>query len=212
MDFKELEQFSDKDMEMFRQVCNQLLGQTFIIRSLYKKDAPQANNPAYLFLARHYETVKAYLSLIDWELHKEETAGYFFVVNTQDANRCTFDKQTTIILLTLRILFDEAYEKATMFQDVLCHVSDLLEKLINVFGYYRKKPNMNDFARSMRELERFQLIRRIDGAYSQTDCAFTILPTVQTAVSAERTAALVKELKQSMEETDDEEAEESPAD
>ena len=36
----------------------------------------------------HYESVREYLSLLDWDLRRDDINGYFYVLNTDEANRC----------------------------------------------------------------------------------------------------------------------------
>jgi hypothetical protein len=49
---------------------------------------------------------------------------------------------------------------------------------------------MDEFARSMKQLETFNLIQNMGGKYSQPDGTFVILPTIQIAVSPEKSQRL----------------------
>lgn len=207
MRIEELESLSSKDRDMFKLVCNKLLTQTFIVNS--EKKNPTKSNPEYLFITRNFDLIKDYLSYLDWDLHKEANYGYYFVTNLEGTNRHTFDKETTQILLVLRILFDDNSKNANLNHTVLCYVSDVLDQLISVFGLYKKKPNMKDFAHCMRALEMYNIIEKWDGNYTQNDCAFVIWPTIRTVVTEEKIATLVTELKQ---EDEDEETEKSTFD
>jgi len=205
----ELQVISDltvKERELFTSVCNHLLGKTFIVRSLYQPDGSSALNPEYSFLTLHGELVKQYLSVLGWSLHQDEYNGYFFVVNDLDANRLMLDSKATAVLLALRLIFDENSERAGLYQDVLCQVRDVLEKLVTDFTVFRQKPNMDDFRRWMKQFENFNIVVKLDGKYSDPGCRFTILPTILTAVSAEKMNVLVQDLRR--EEADDEEVKE----
>ena len=78
-------------------VCNQLLSRTYIVRTIYQLGKGRVDNPDYLFLSRHYEAVQEYLSLLDWDLRRDELNGYFYVLNTDEANRCNLNKKETAI-------------------------------------------------------------------------------------------------------------------
>jgi hypothetical protein len=210
LDLSAINDFTSKEKEMFSSVCNHLLGQTFLIRTIYQADGSTINNPEYNFLTLHSETVKSYLSLLGWELHQDEYNGYFYVINSLDANRLTLGSKPTAILLALRLIYDENSERVGLFQDVLCEVREVLEKLVTDFGAFRQKPNMDEFRRAMKVFEDHNIIQRLDGKYSDADCRFTILPTILTVVSAEKLNALVTNLRK--EETNDEEADESAFD
>ncbi|HWQ73162.1 MAG TPA: DUF4194 domain-containing protein [Desulfitobacteriaceae bacterium] len=209
MGLSDLSGFTDKEREMFTSVCNHLLGQTFLLRTIYQPDGSAINNPEYNFLVLHSETVKSYLSLLGWELHQDIYNGYFYVLNSLDANRLTLGSKPTAILLALRLIYDENSERVGLFQDVLCEVREVLEKLITDFGVFRQKPNMDEFRRAMKVLEDHNIIKGLEGKYSDADCRFTILPTILTVVSVEKLNALVANLRK--EDESDEGADEDAA-
>ena len=84
---------SRKELDDFKTVCNQLLSRTYIVRTVYKPGGGRVTNPNYIFLAAHYEEVRDYLSLLDWDLRKDDRNGYFYILNTDEANRCILDKK-----------------------------------------------------------------------------------------------------------------------
>ena len=77
-----------KELEQFKAVCNQLLSRTYVVRTLYRPGRGRVSNPDYTFLSIHYESVREYLSLLDWDLRRDDINGYFYVLNTDEANRC----------------------------------------------------------------------------------------------------------------------------
>ncbi len=210
MELSGINDFTAKEKEMFTSVCNHLLGQTFLLRTIYQPDGSAINNPEYNFLALRSEIVKGYLSFLGWELHQDEYNGYFYVINNLDANRLTLGSKPTAILLALRIIYDENSERVGLFQDVLCEVREVLEKLVTDFGVFRQKPNMDDFRRAMKVLEDHNIIKGLEGKYSDADCRFTILPTILTVVSAEKLNVLVSNMRK--EDESDEEADENTVD
>ena len=199
-----------KELQQFKSVCNQLLSRTFVVRTLYRPGRERLNNPDYIFLSIHFEAVRDYLSLLDWDLRHDEANGCFYVINTDEANRLILSKRETAILLALRMLYDESQERLGLEQDALCTVREVLEKVVTDYAILPAKPNMDEFRRAMLVFENHAVIQRIEGRYNQPDCRFAILPTSLTAVSAERlheTAAVLRK-----EENADEEAEENTAD
>ena len=210
MKFDFLSSASDKELQQFKSVCNQLLSRTFVVRTLYRPGRERLNNPDYIFLSIHFEAVRDYLSLLDWDLRHDEANGCFYVINTDEANRLILSKRETAILLALRMLYDESQERLGLEQDALCTVREVLEKVVTDYAILPAKPNMDEFRRAMLVFENHVVIQRIEGRYNQPDCRFAILPTILTAVSAERlheTAAVLRK-----EENADEEAEENTAD
>lgn len=209
MKFDFLSSASDKELQQFKSVCNQLLSRTYVVRTLYRPGRERLNNPDYTFLTIHAEAVRDYLSLLDWDLRHDAANGVYYVVNTDDANRCILSKRETAILLALRMLYDESLEGLGLEKDALCTVREVLEKVVTDYAILPAKPNMEEFKRAMLILENHSIIQRIEGKYNQPDCRFAILPTILTAVSAERLHEVAAVLRK--EEENGEEAEEDTA-
>ncbi len=209
MKFDFLSSASDKELQQFKSVCNQLLSRTYVVRTLYRPGRERLNNPDYTFLTIHAEAVRDYLSLLDWDLRHDDANGIYYVVNTDDANRCILSKRETAILLALRMLYDESLEGLGLEKDALCTVREVLEKVVTDYAILPAKPNMEELKRAMLILENHSIIQRIEGKYNQPDCRFAILPTILTAVSAERLHEVAAVLRK--EEENGEEAEEDTA-
>ena len=184
-----------KELEQFKSVCNQLLSRTYIVRTLYRPGKGRMNNPDYTFLSVHYAAVQEYLSLLDWDLRRDDLNGYFYVLNTDEANRCNLNKKETAILLALRMIYDENQERLGLEQDVICTVRDVLEKVVTDYAILPAKPNMDEVKRALLQLENHSILQRIDGKFNQSNCKFSILPTVLAAVSSEKLNDVVSVLR-----------------
>lgn len=210
MSLVNLQNYTQKETEQFKSVCNQLLGRTFIVKTIYRPDKGNINNPDYLFLSQHYEDVRDYLLMIDWQLYKDDFNGYFYVLNTEEANKLSLGKTATGILLALRMIYDENKERIGLEHDVLCTVHDVLEKVVTDYAILPPRPNMDEVRKALTILDNHNVIQKIDRKYSQKDCRFVILPTILTAVSSEKLNAVVSQMRK--EEDELEETEEDTAD
>lgn len=200
---------TQKELDQFKSVCNQLLSRTYIVKTLCRADKVRVNNPDYLFLANHYAEIREYLLLLDWDLRKDDFNGYFYVINTDEANRCQLGKKETAILLALRMIYDENQERLGLEHDAICTVRDLLEKVVTDYAILPAKPNMDEVKRALTLLDNHRVIQRVEGKYNQGTCKFAILPTILAVVSSEKLDAVVSVLRK---EEDSEEAEEGSAD
>lgn len=196
MDFSVLQSYTQKETDQFKSVCNQLLSHTFVTRTIYRQDKGNVNNPDYTFLTIHYEIIKEYLALLDWDLHKNDYNGFFFVRNSNEANRCILNKKATAILLALRMIYDENQERLGLNRDTVCTVRDVLEKTVTDYAILSTRPNMDEVKQCLITLENHRVIQRIEGRFNQATCKFAILPTILIAVSSERLDAVVATLKQ----------------
>ena len=125
---------TQREIDQFRSVCNQLLSRTYVVRTLYKPDKGRVTNPDYTFLSIHFEDVSDYLGLLGWTLHKEDMDGFFYVLNADEANRCNLDKKETALLLAIRMIYDENQENLGLEQDAICTVRDVLEKVVTDYA------------------------------------------------------------------------------
>lgn len=199
---------TQREVDQFKSVCNQLLSRTYIVRTIYKPDKGRISNPDYTFLSIHYEQVHEYLALLDWDLRKDDMNGYFYVLNTDEANRCNLDKKETAILLAIRMIYEENQERLGLEQDAICTVRDLLEKVVTDYAILPAKPNMEEVKRALTRLENHSIIQRIDGKFNKSNCKFAILPTVLSVVSADKLNMIVSALRK---EENDEEIDEDSA-
>ena len=199
---------TQKDVDQFKAVCNQLLSRTYVVRTIYKPEKGRITNPDYTFLSIHYEHVRDYLALLDWDLRKDDMNGYFYVLNTDEANRCNLDKKETAILLAIRMIYDENQERLGLEQDAICTVRDVLEKVVTDYAILPAKPNMEEVKRAIIRLENHSIIQKIDGKFNKGNCKFAILPTVLSVVSADKLNMIVATLRK---EEDDEETDEDSA-
>ena len=209
MNFEFLQQATSRELEQFTSVCNQLLSRTYVVRTLYRPGKGRVNNPDYTFLSRNFEAVQEYLGLLDWDLRHDDLNGYYYVVITDEANRCNLNKKETAILLALRLLYEDNQDRLGLEQDAVCTVRDVLEKVVTDYAILPSKPNMAEVKRALTLLENHSIIQRIEGKFNQSSCKFAILPTILTAVSGDKLNAVVSVLRK---EEADEEAEEDSAD
>lgn len=209
MNFDFIMNATAKELEQFKSVCNQLLSRTYIVRTAYQPGKGRVDNPDYFFLSRHYEAVQEYLCLLDWELHKDDLNGYFYVLNTDEANRCNLSKKETAILLALRLIYEEKMESLGLEQDAICTVRDVLDKVVTDYPVFPSRPNMEEVKRALTLLENHSIVQRIEGKFNQPSCKVAILPTILSAVSADKLSLVAFALRK---EEPDEEIEEDPAD
>lgn len=206
MDFSIIENFSQRELEQFKSVCNKLLSSTFVTKKINQPPKGIVDNPDYRFLLINKSIVEGYLSLLDWRLYHNDTNGFFYVDNSNETNRLNLDKISTAILLALRLIYDENYERAGLDHDVICTVRDLLEKLVTDYAIMSAKPNMKEVKKYLTVFDNHFIIQKVEGKYNEYDCKFTILPTILIAVSAEKLESIVSTLKE--EERDNEKIEE----
>ncbi len=206
---EELAEFNEQQLEDFRTVCNQLLSNTFVVRSLYVPDKGRVHNKYYNFLTIHAEVIREYLSLSNWDLYQDDVNGYFYVKNTNEANRLVLNKVQTGLLLSLRLFYEENLNQLGLEQDAVCSVRDLLEKVVTEHAILRNNPNMAEVKKALTIFAQHNLIQVLEGRLNQPTTKLAILPTIIAAVPSELLAQVAEGLRK---DDEVEEAEENTLD
>ena len=215
-----LDEMEQKDKDRFKSVCNYLLSHTFLNRVVFRPNKGFVNNPDYTFAVSHFHEIKEYLSFLDWDMLRNETDGYIMLVNTGEANCMGLSKTETIALLLLRLIYQEAGgERLGAEREAEGTLKDFVEKC-QPFLELKSRYEREKMFKALALFEHHNLIQRKRGTFKDTECEFFILPTIVSAVPAERLYEMVSSLEKEAAEKeendgsqdDTEGSEESPSD
>lgn len=208
MNLNAFNEMSEKEKEEFSRICNMLLSVTYILRD----GADGRISKDYRFIDSHFDLFSDYLELSRWKIYKDIQYGIIYVRNTDGLNKLTLNKLTTVMLVAIRIIYEEARIKASNTSNVSTTVGSLFDKIVNEFSMYPKKPPQKEIKEAFRILEAHNLIKRLDDSFDDIECRFVILPSVLIAVSNERSKAICDTLKSKSEELIDEEIDSTTVD
>lgn len=175
---------SDTDRELFRIALNTLLTESFLLRSL----EPHAR--AYKFAAGNTEILDAYLELAGWGVRKDENLGVIAFDGPASA-RLQLKKDESILLLVLRILYEEKSGELTLHGQRTIRQQEIQDRLKTVADLsYRK-------TRFLALLRRFQALRliQVHGAEEDPETTVILLPSIPfvlDGVSVEEIAARIE--------------------
>lgn len=201
MNLTAFEEMSEKETKEFSRICNMLLSVTYILRD----GADGRISKEYHFIDSHFELFSDYLELTGWKIYKDIQYGIIYVRNVDGLNKLTLNKLTTVMLVAIRIIYEESRIKASNTSNVCITVGSLFDKIVNEFSMYSKKPPQKEIKESFRILEAHNLIKRLDDSFDDIECRFVILPSVLIAVSNEKSKAICDTLKSKSEEITNEE-------
>ncbi|MDE6844186.1 MAG: DUF4194 domain-containing protein [Lachnospiraceae bacterium] len=204
MDF--LESMLQRDKDEFTRICNRLLSNCFICK---RNEAVRAD---YYFIQKHREKFVQYLSVAGYRLEINEEYGVVQLTNPQNYNRYNMKLFESILLLILRILYDEKKRQLSVSDEVIVNMGDVHEKFLSlkIRDRMMDKTTLRNAISTMR---RFQLVEVLDKELSNEDSRIIIYDSILMAVR-------VEDIKQVYEKLDnyrkggkaDEEADESETD
>ncbi|MDO5702660.1 MAG: DUF4194 domain-containing protein [Lachnospiraceae bacterium] len=184
------------EQETFSRVINRLLACTFLLADEYiPSEGISRTNRDYLFVERNFELFSDYLALSGFHLEKDTGYGVIYLASSFDGNRVHFDKLSTVMTYTLRLIYEEERAKLHLSNEVIVTTADLVNKMITV-GAVKKKPANDKLHGALRKLSRFQIIEKLDGAFEAPDTRLLILPTILFVVSNEQISNMAKLVEQ----------------
>lgn len=201
MNLDRLNELTQKEKDEFSAICNKLMSVTYILR-----DGTDGRiSKEYRFIEANFDIIYDYLELCGWRLYKDIQYGVIYVRNTEGYNKLPLNKLTTIMLVTMRFIYEESRGQASATNDVCVTVGALFGKIVNEFSIYTKMPAQKERKDSFRILEAHNLIRKLDESFDDVECRFVILPSVLIAVPNEKCKTICDSFKDEREVVSDEE-------
>ena len=196
------------EQEAFRRIVNWLLAHTYLLQGTYAfEDNMNRTNPDYLFVERNFELFQDYLEYAGFHLERDSNYGLIFLSSSYEFNRVKLDKATTLMLYVLRLIYEEEREKLSLSRDIFTTTGDLVHKMLSL-GVIKRKPANLTLRDSLRTLNRFRIVEKVDSPWENADTRLLILPTILFIVTNER----ISNMYQLIDEQETAENEETEAD
>jgi hypothetical protein len=191
---EKFEILNNQEKERFSKVTNYLLNKTFILRETFEaKDRVGKISADYRFVERNLELFNDYLVLAGYTLEKDDRYGILSVKNMYESNLLQLDKFTTLMLLSLRQIYDQKLEGNNPSKVIFITVGEvvihMLENKLIV-----KKPTIKETVEALRVLLRHNLVGKFDGNLENSNMVITLYPTILKVVSNEKISVIYKNL------------------
>ena len=167
-----------KDKDEFSRICNRLLSNCFLCR---KNEATRRD---YYFIKKYSKEFSECMSILGYRLEMNEEYGVVQVTNPQNYNRYNMKLMESILLLILRILYDEKKRELSISDEVIVNMGDIHDKFMDlkVRDKMMDKTTMRNAISTMR---RFQLVEVLDKNLSNEDARLIIYDSILMAVRVE---------------------------
>nr|WP_177297049.1 DUF4194 domain-containing protein [uncultured Blautia sp.] len=166
-----------KDRDEFRRVCNKLMSTCFIC----KQNADTKSE--YYFILRQRPVFERYLDVLGYTLEINEEYGVVQLVNCENYNHAHLKLYESIILLILRILYDEKKRELSL-ADVVINVGDIQEKYLSL-KIREKQIDKTTMNNALRLFKRYNLVSLLDKDLFQEDSRIVIYDSILMAVRVE---------------------------
>lgn len=185
---QEYSELSSSEQTQFAETVRRLLSDGLIWRE------QEDERRFYSFLQRRRQLVADYLAVAGWELRHEERLGAFHVVHRDGAHRRRLNRETTVWLLLLRLMYAEKLERLEvgLTRYPVVEVSAIVQRYAEFFPgqIVRKRSSLFEALRTGQTLK---LVRAAGGGTIRSgnvDQMIELLPTLEIIVPAANITAL----------------------
>lgn len=166
-----------KEKDEFRRVCNKLMSTCFICR----QNADTKSD--YYFILRQKPVFARYLDVLGYTLEINEEYGVIQLVNRENYNHLHLKLYESIILLILRILYDEKKRELSL-SDVVINIGDIQEKYLSL-KIREKQIDKTTMNNALRLFKRYNLVAILDKDLLKEESRIVIYDSILMAVRVE---------------------------
>jgi hypothetical protein len=173
---QQYELFNQREREDFARILNRLLASTFLI-----KQQEEARRD-YYFVERHEAVLAGYLQLIRWELIVDRAYGVVQAVNRQGGTRLPLRLMESVLLLILRLIYEEKRRELTVTDAIVCQVQEIHDKALSLRVRERGVVEKKHLKDALHIFRRYSLAEPIDEEFTDPRCRIKLYPTLLFAV------------------------------
>lgn len=173
-----LEGMLQKDKDEFKRICNRLLANCFLCKGNVTSKSD------YYFVLKYREKYREYLDVLGYRLEINEEYGVIQLTNAQNYNRLNLKLFESIILLILRILFDEKKRELSVSDEVIVNLGDIQDKFLSL-QIRDKMIDKTTMRNKLHLFRRFQLVELLDRDLANEESRVLIYDSILMAVRVE---------------------------
>ena len=193
-------QLSGSDQTRFAEIVNKILLKGFVVRDIFdSREKIIRVNPVFRFIERQFALINVYLKFSGWVLNKDLILGVFYLVNTFEDNRIRIDRETSLVLFTLRLIYEDEKEEggSSSTQSIYMTTPSLIKMMVDHgITMPGKRLTGRLIGKSLRFLNNHNIISKVSGSYDEGNVSFYILPSIKYAIDNEKIVAMSNALDQ----------------
>ena len=193
-----------KEKDELKRICNRLLSSCFLCQ---KNDASRSD---YYFVLKFRTEFQTLLETLGFRLEINEVDGVIQLTNPQNYNRMNLKLYESILLLILRILYDEKKRELSVSDEAIINLGDIQDKFLSL-KIRDKMIDKTTMRNALALFRRMNLIETLDRDLTKEETRILIFNSILMAVRIEdinqayEKLELYRKGKRSDEETDENE-------
>ena len=173
-----LEGMLQKEKDEFNRICNRLIGTCFLCKGNV------TNRSDYYFVLKHRDIFRKYLDVLGYRLEINEEYGVIQLTNPQNYNHLNLKLFDSVILLILRILYDEKKRELSVSDEVIVNLGDIQDKFLSL-QIRDKMIDKTTMRNALSLFRRFQIIETLDKDLGNEESRILIFDSILMAVRVE---------------------------
>lgn len=173
-----LEGMLQRDQNEFRRICNRLINICFLCKQ------NETTKSDYYFVLKYKEKFEEVLQTLGYRIEINEEYGVIQLTNALNVNRQNLKLYESIILLLLRILYDEKKRELSVSDEVIVNLGDIQDKYLSL-KIRDKMIDKTTMGNTLRVLKRYQLIELLDNDLKNEESRIIIYNSIMLAVRVE---------------------------
>lgn len=188
MEMEILEGMLQRDKDEFKRISNRLISVCFLCKGNV------TNKSDYYFVLKYKEKFAEMFSILGYRLEINEEYGVIQLTNPQNYNRLNLKLFETIILLVLRILYDEKKRELSVSDEVIVNLGDIQDKFLSL-EIRNKMIDKTTMRNSLNLFRRFQIIETLDRDLGNEESRVLIYDSILFTVRVEDIKQAYEKLK-----------------
>ncbi len=173
-----LEGMLQRDQDEFRRICNKMINICFLCKQ------NETTKSDYYFVIKYKDKFEDLLGALGYRIEINEEYGVIQLTNGLNTNRQNLKLYESIILLLLRILFDEKKRELSMSDEVIVNLGDIQDKFLSL-KIRDKMIDKTTMGNTLRMLRRYQLVELLDSDLKSEESRILIYNSILMAVRVE---------------------------
>ena len=183
-----LKNMLQRDKDEFKRRANRLLSQCFLCKGNV------TNKSDYYFVLKYRTEFQDYLSVLGYRIEISEEFGVVQLTNPQNYNRLNLKLYESIVLLILRILYDEKKRELSVSDEVIVNLGDIQDKYLSL-QIREKMIDKTTMRNTLSLFRRLQLVETLDKDLGNEESRVLIYDSIMMAVRIEDIKQAYEKLK-----------------
>ncbi|HIS57506.1 MAG: DUF4194 domain-containing protein [Lachnospiraceae bacterium] len=167
-----------KEKDELKRICNRLLSSSFLCQ---KNDASRSD---YYFVLKFRTEFQTLLETLGFRLEINEVDGVIQLTNPQNYNRMNLKLYESILLLILRILYDEKKRELSVSDEAIINLGDIQDKFLSL-KIRDKMIDKTTMRNALALFRRMNLIETLDRDLTKEETRILIFNSILMAVRIE---------------------------